>query len=238
MKLDRHLQPLLLELATLTRAENSGVAPKVSDERKELDRLLAQQEGNRRALTAANVAVDDMELEIRRVQEDERKLRRREAEGKRQLAAEVDEEKRRDIKHDIYAAKSRIADLMSELQEAHNEIHALRNNRDLNQQRVSDTEARINKARAAVDALGEDTTAADRHERIETLRLELPSDVVAQFDEQRDENKVGVASFNNRSCGGCFIILPPADISIIRRAPMNVLPQCPDCGSYLVRQGD
>lgn len=236
MKLDRTLQPLLLELSTITRAASTSVAPKVSEEQEELDRLMSEQSRNREAAAAAQMSVDDMELEIRRIQEDERKLRRREQDGKRQLTAETDIERRRDIKHDIYSAKSRIADLMSELQEAHNEIHALRNNLEVNQARVVDTDTKIEAARRALEALPVDTTAATQEERITQLRDLLPEDIIVEFDSQRDINDVGVAAFNGRSCGGCFIILPPADVSMIRNTPMNILPQCPDCGSYLVRQ--
>ncbi|ALU21876.1 hypothetical protein AN398_07155 [Corynebacterium pseudotuberculosis] len=236
MKLDRKLQPLLLELSTITRAASTNVAPKVSEEQEELDRLISEQSGNREAAAAAQMAVDDMELEIRRIQEDERKLRRREQDGKRQLTAEIDIERRRDIQHDIYSAKSRIADLMGELQEAHNEIHALRNNLEVNQARVVDTDTKIEAARRALDALPVDATAATQAERITQLRDLLPEEIIVEFDSQREINDVGMAAFNGRSCGGCFIILPPADISMIRNAPVNVLPQCPDCGSYLVRQ--
>ena len=39
----------------------------------------------------------------------------------------------------------------------------------------------------------------------------------------------------NRACGGCFIVLPPAEQNAVRNAPADELPQCGDCGSYLVR---
>ncbi len=53
------------------------------------------------------------------------------------------------MEHDLYAAKSRIADLMSELQEAHNEVHALRSNLDVHGARVSDSERKLEKLRRA-----------------------------------------------------------------------------------------
>ena len=129
----------------------------------------------------------------------------------------------------------RLNDLPSELAEAHNEIHALRNNLDLANQRLADAEQAFDVAQAAKDAAPAAPTAADREHRMAEIRQSLPADVVAAYDAQRNENSVGVAAFNGRSCGGCFIILPAGDIAAIRGAAADELPQCPDCGSYLVR---
>ncbi|GAA1474023.1 C4-type zinc ribbon domain-containing protein [Corynebacterium felinum] len=237
MKLTPELQDALLELATAERVAATGVAPKESAEKKALATAIAERDRMRSALSAAQMAVDDMELEILRIQEDERKLRRRKDDSTQQLKATSDPELRKDLEKDRYSAKSRIADLMSELAEAHNEIHALRNNADLHRQRLAELETKVTAARNAVEALPEDTTDADRADRINQLRDALPADVIEEYEAQRAENEVGAAMFNGRSCGGCFIVLPPADISLIRRAPKDELPQCPDCGSYLIRKG-
>ena len=235
MKLQPELQKLLLELATIERVADTGVKAPEPTELTALNKAQAELDRARQAHQAAQMAVDDMELEILRIQEDERKLRRREADDKQQLSAATDPEVRKDLEKDRYAAKSRIANLMSELAEAHNQIHALRNNADINKQRVRDCEAKVAAAQEAVDALGELNTEAEHQARVDYIRSQLPADVMAEFYERRAENSVGVASFNGRSCGGCFIVLPPSDISAIRNAPVDELPQCPDCGSYLVR---
>ena len=72
--------------------------------------------------------------------------------------------------------------------------------------------------------------------RIGELRDQLPARVLSEYDTQREENGVGAAQFKaNRACGGCFIVLPPAEQNAVRNAPADELPQCGDCGSYLVR---
>ncbi|MBK4148914.1 zinc ribbon domain-containing protein [Corynebacterium macginleyi] len=236
MKLSQELQPVLLELANLERLQGIGGNKELA-EKIEYDK--AQQEHKRLldASGSAQMAVDDMENEILRIQADERKLRRRERDDKGQLGAELDAEKRKDIEHDLCATKSRIADLMSELQEAHNEIHALRSNLDVHGARVSESERKLEMLRRAAEAAQE---AADNQPdpavRIADLREQLPSDALAEYDAQRQENGVGAAQFKgNRACGGCFIVLPPVDKSAVRNAPADELPQCSDCGSYLVR---
>ena len=221
MKLDPQQQVLLLELATTQRLhESSGKAPE-SPEQAELTKATNALARQRSATHAAQRAVDDMEREILRIQADEARLRSRIADNKKQLMAATDPSTRKDLNKDLYTTKSRLNDLLSELAEAHNEIHALRTNRDL--------------AQAAKDAAPATPTAADREHRMAEIRQSLPADIIAAYDAQRSENSVGVAAFNGRSCGGCFIILPAGDIAAIRTAAADELPQCPDCGSYLVR---
>ena len=235
MKLDPSLHKTLLQLATTLRTQNANSAPKTTPEQEAVDKAVAELSRNRDAASAAQMAVDDMENEILRIQSDERKLRRRKKDGQDALGAETDEERRRDLNHDVYTAKSRIADLMSELQEAHNEIHALRNNRDLAQSRVKDTERKVADARAAAEAAAAATPEGeDPAVVIARLEEKLPSEALAEFHAQRLENGVGAALFNGRSCSGCAMVLPAAGISDIRNTPKDEVPQCPECGSYLI----
>lgn len=231
MKLDPQQQVLLLELATTQRLHESSGKASESPEQAELTKATNALARQRSATHAAQRAVDDMEREILRIQSDEARLRSRIADNKKQLMAATDPSTRKDL----YTTKSRLNDLLSELAEAHNEIHALRNNRDLANQRLAEAEQAFDVAQAAKDAAPAAPTAADREHRMAEIRQSLPADIIAAYDAQRKENSVGVAAFNGRSCGGCFIILPAGDIAAIRTAATDELPQCPDCGSYLVR---
>ena len=154
-----------------------------------------------------------MELEILRIQEDERKLKKRELDDKRQLSAETDPERRKDLEHDRYAAKSRIADLLSELKEAHNEIAALRNNRDVHAARVDEANRKVEAAQRAVDALPEEDVVDT-----DALREQLPDDVLRAYDD------IGAAKFNGRAFGGCFIQLPPTERAEVLAEPEDELP--------------
>ena len=221
MHLDKDLQPVLLELAA---AERTSAAPKVRPEEEELQKLIDDRDRLLQASSAAQLAVDDMELEILRIQEDERKLKKRELDDKRQLSAETDPERRKDLEHDRYAAKSRIADLLYELKEAHGEIKALRNNRDVHAAKVDEANRKVEAARRAVEALPEEETVDTA-----ALREKLPAEVLALYDD------IGAARFNGRTCNGCFIQLPPAERAEVMSEPDNELPTCPNCGTLLVR---
>ncbi|QYH19442.1 hypothetical protein JKI95_10180 [Corynebacterium aquatimens] len=222
MHLKKDLQPVLLELARAERA--AGQPTQTRPEEKELAKLLAERERLQSAASAAQMAVDDMELEILRIQEDERKLKRRELDDKRQLTAETDPERRKDLEHDRYAAKSRIADLLYELKEAHNEIAALRNNRDNHGARLDELNRKVEAAQRAVDALPTVEQADPA-----ALRSQLPAEVLSLYDE------IGAASFNTRTCGGCYIQLPPAERAEVLAVDEDELPTCPNCGTLLVR---
>lgn len=211
MHLSNDLQPVLLRLAEAMRAAAHPQAQR--PEEKELTRRIAERDRLQAAAGAAQMAVDDMELEILRIQEDERKLKKRELDNKRQLTAETDPERRRDLEHDRYAAKSRIADLLSELKEAHNEIAALRNNRDNHGARLDEATRQVDAAQRAVDA----------------LRAQLPDEVLAVFD------TAGAAAFNGRTCNSCFIQMPPTEQAEVVNAPADEVPTCPNCGALLVR---
>ena len=221
MHLSKDLQPVLLQLA---QADAASSQPRVRPEEQELQKLIDERKRLTDASAAAQLAVDDMELEILRIQEDERKLKKRELDDKRQLSAETDPERRKDLEHDRYAAKSRIADLLSELKEAHNEIAALRNNRDVHAARVDEANRKVEAAQRAVDALPEEEVVDT-----DALRAQLPDDVLRAYDD------IGAAKFNSRACGGCFIQLPPAERAEVLGEPEDELPTCPNCGTLLVR---
>lgn len=222
MRLSTTLQPVLLELADAERAAARPPAPR--EEEQHVAELEAKRERLAAAANSAQLAVDDMELEILRIQEDERKLKRRELDDKRQLTAETDPERRKDLEHDRYAAKSRIADLLSELKEAHNEIAALRNNRDNHGARLDEVDRQLEAARRAVEAL-------PPRKAVDTapLRAQLPDEVLSLYDD------VSAAAFNGRTCKGCFIQLPPSERAEVLAADADELPTCPNCGTLLVR---
>lgn len=185
---------------------------------------MAQRERLASAAAAAQMAVDDLELDILRIQEDERKLKKRDLDNKHQLTAETDPERRKDLEHDRYAAKSRLADLYYELKEAHGEVKALRNNRDIHGARLDEMDRKIEVARRAAEA-----SPAPELADPATFRAQLPADVLALYDD------IGAAPFNGRTCGSCFITLPQAERAEVLAADPDELPTCPNCGALLVR---
>lgn len=221
MHLSQELQPVLLKLAT---AEAAAARPVARPEVAELQRAGKERERIAAASSAAQMAVDDMELEIRRIQEDQRKLERRKNDNIAQLGAATDIEVRRDLQHDLSTTEARLTDLRYELKEAHNEIAALRNNREVHGAQLDEATRKLEQAQRAVDALPEETPVDTG-----ALRAQLPADILAVYD------NVGAASFNSRTCGGCFLQLPPTERAEVMAVADDELPTCPNCGTLLVR---
>ena len=221
MHLSQELQPVLLKLAT---AEAAAARPVARPEVAELQRAGKERERIAAASSAAQMAVDDMELEIRRIQEDQRKLERRKNDNIAQLGAATDIEVRRDLQHDLSTTEARLTDLRYELKEAHNEIAALRNNREVHGAQLDEATRKLEAAQRAVDGLPEETPVDTG-----ALRAQLPADILAVYD------NVGAASFNSRTCGGCFLQLPPSERAEVMAVADDELPTCPNCGTLLVR---
>ena len=221
MKLASELQRSLLELATLERAGDSSV---VSEEQQKRDRLTKELADARSVLGTSQVNISDIEVDIRRIEADMSK--QREKANKAGLGAAVDVEQRRDLQHDLSTTYRRLDDLRGELKECHDELHALRATAERHKARVAELS----------DALDRITVPTDnRAERISELRALFDAVTLADYDDQVEVYGVGAAAFNGRTCGGCFIVLPPMSVSQIRNAPADDVPRCPDCATYLVR---
>lgn len=234
MKITHQEQRLLLELANLERTSDAELSPG-SHEREELEKLTAQRDRQREVAASAQINVSDVELDIRRIQDDMAKLQRRHRANQEGLGAATDPELRKDLQHDLATTSRRMSDLQQELKEAHDEIAAMRANVDRQGALVDELDRKVEAAQRAVDAVADAHTALDVPGRISELRVQLPEAVLGEYDEQRDIFGVGAAAFKGRSCGGCHIVLPPAALSEIRQTPADEMPRCPDCGTFLVR---
>ncbi|MGM5594597.1 C4-type zinc ribbon domain-containing protein [Corynebacterium glucuronolyticum] len=228
LTLDQDKQHLLVDLAAAELGGASGPTPEDLEVEKLGEQLAEEREAHSRAVLAAS----DIDLEIRRIQQDLVKLQRREQADRKELGAATDRETRKDLEHDLASAARRSNDLTGELKENHDAIAAQRANQDLHAQRVKELEERLAAAQRAAAAAH---TPADDSQRAEDIRAQLPEDILAAYDKQKVLSEFGAAAFTGRACGGCNLILPAADIQEIRSAPANVVPQCPECGTYLVR---
>lgn len=236
MQISQADQRTLLAIAQLMQNATVETTPEVSPEEQEVARAERELASLRTGAAAARIAVDDMELEIRRIQNEESLLRRRLADNRKTLGATEDIEERRDAQHDIASTEARLRDLTGQTQEAHNELHALRQNVDSYGARIDVAEDKLAAAQRALEALPEDTSAADAAARLENLRSSVPAAALELVDQRFAENGIGVAKLRGRVCEGCAMALPPATVSRLRALPADTMPECPDCDSFLVRE--
>jgi len=93
------------------------------------------------------------------------------------------------------------------------------------------TEAELGVAVAALDA--ED---AALHDRRPSAVGALTAEEVAAYDRARQHfDGVAVARLDGHRCHGCHLDLSPAEMDVVKGTPEGALPECPQCGRYLVR---
>lgn len=234
MKITQAEQKLLLELANLERTLDLGLKSG-SAEKAELAKLEQERDRQKEVAASAQLNVADVEIDIRRIQDDMGKLKRRYDADRAGLGAATDVEHRRDLEHDLATTSRRMSDLQQELKEAHDEIAAMRANLDRQGALLDDLNRKVEAAARAAQAAEDAHSSEDASVRVSELRSELSVDILAEYDDQRSIFGVGAAAFTGRSCGGCHIVLPPAALSEIRATPADEMPRCPDCGTFLVR---
>lgn len=229
-------QRTLLAIARMLQNASVELPDLPSEEEQQVERARRKLESIRTGAAAAQLAVDDMELEVLRIQKEEALLRRRLADNRKTLGAAEDIELRRDTKHDIAVTQARLRDLTSQTQEAHNELHALRQNVEHYGAKIDAAQAEVEQAQRALDATPEDTRAADAAAHLEQLRQQVPPAALAVVEQRFAENGIGAARLRGKVCEGCAIALPPATVSRLRSLPADTMPECPDCDSFLVRE--
>lgn len=93
------------------------------------------------------------------------------------------------------------------------------------------TEAALAHATAELDAEG-----ADLHARRPAAVAELTAEEVGAYDRARQHfDGVAVARLDGHRCHGCHLDLSPAEMDVVKDTPAGQLPECPQCGRYLVR---
>jgi hypothetical protein len=96
---------------------------------------------------------------------------------------------------------------------------------------AASTEAELARAVAELDA-----EAADLHDRRPVAVAELTTEEVGAYDRARQHfDGVAVARLDGHRCHGCHLDLSPAEMDVVKGTPAGQLPECPQCGRYLVR---
>jgi predicted nucleic acid-binding Zn-ribbon protein len=88
--------------------------------------------------------------------------------------------------------------------------------------------------RVATEAL--DAEAADLHVRRPDAAAALTEEELAAYERARKHfNGVAITHLEGTHCHGCHLDLSPAELDEVKATPVGQLPECPQCGRYLVR---
>jgi hypothetical protein len=187
----------------------------------------------------AQVAVDDIDRDITRLERDTEQVRSRAEKDRSRLDAGSGPARELEaLQHEITSLSRR----QSELEDAELE---LMEQRDVAQNSVDQAVAKLEDARQRQGQLQierDESLAAIAKEADEKLAArqpmiaELPDDLVGLYDKIREASGgIGAALLRSGRCGGCRIELSGGERARVRSAPPDEVVRCDECRRIMVR---
>ncbi|MFG2059040.1 zinc ribbon domain-containing protein [Micromonospora sp. NPDC048930] len=242
MKADPKVQRRLLDLQAIDTA-----LAQLAHRRRTLPEL-AELEALARELSAledervrAQVAVDDLDRDIARLEKDIDQVRARKSKDEARLASGSGPARELEaLQHELVSLNRRQGDLEdAELE--------LMEQRETAQGVLDGVERRIAEARdrreAAEQRRAESLAEIAKEEEFkrsarQPLAGDLPADLVALYDRIREDTGLGAALLTGARCGGCRLELSGADLARIRKAAPDDVVRCEECRRIMVRTSE
>lgn len=236
MKMAPQDQMSLLALAEVqTKIDSLTARLRTLPERAELDRLLAERAKQQSSSATSKLRVSDIEMELRKLESDLSKLKRREAADRASLGAAEDKNTRRDLQRDLDATSRRRAMLEHEIAKTRQVRDAQAKNSAFNSkgldERIRDAQNGLYRAELA---LTEERQAAEAVQ--ESRREGISTTLLSFYDKLAVNNGTPVARIEEgRACGSCYIELDVGTKQEINDLPVDEVCYCIECGAMLVR---
>lgn len=242
MKADPTVQRRLLDLAAIdTTLAQLAHRRRTLPEQAELDGLARELSALEDERARAQVAVDDLDRDIDRLEQDVDQVRARKRKDEDRLAAGVGPARELEaLQHELNSLNRR----QSDLEDAELE---LMEQRETAQGVLVGVEKRIAEARekrASVEQRRDDNlTEITKEEEFkrgarQPLAADLPGDLVALYDRIREDSGLGAGLLTAGRCGGCRLELSGADRARIRAADPDDVVRCEECRRIMVRTNE
>ncbi|MFF3869579.1 zinc ribbon domain-containing protein [Micromonospora sp. NPDC001898] len=242
MKADPKVQRRLLDLQAIdTSLAQLAHRRRSLPERAELEGLARELSALEDERVRAQVAVDDLDRDIARLEKDVEQVRARKSKDEVRLAAGTGPARELEaLQHELVSLNRRQGDLEdAELE--------LMEQRETAQGVLDDIERRAAEARerrAAAEQRRDEALAeiAKEEEFKRTARQplagDLPGELVTLYDKIREDSGLGAALLTGARCGGCRLDLSGADIARIRKAAPDEVVRCEECRRIMVRTNE
>ncbi|MEW2381863.1 C4-type zinc ribbon domain-containing protein [Micromonospora sp. NPDC047707] len=242
MKADPNVQRRLLDLAAIdTALAQLAHRRRALPERAELEALARELSALEDERVRAQVAVDDLDRDIARLEKDIDQVRARKSKDEDRLAAGTGPARELEaLQHELASLNRRQGDLEdAELE--------LMEQRETAQGVLDGVEKRIAEARekrAAVEQRRDESLAGIAKEEEfkrgarQPLAGDLPADLVTLYDRIREDTGLGAALLTAGRCGGCRLELSGADLARIRKADPDDVVRCEECRRIMVRTNE
>ncbi len=190
----------------------------------------------------AQVAVDDIDRDIARLEKDVEQVRARADKDRTRLEAGSGPARELEaLQHELASLARR----QSELEDSELEFMEQRENAETELGTIA---TRLDEARTQREALEAERDAAlaelaADEERQTTARgplsAELPADLVSLYDKIRESSGgVGVALLRSGRCGGCRLELSGGELARVRGAAVDEVVRCDECRRIMVRTAE
>ncbi|MCZ7428065.1 C4-type zinc ribbon domain-containing protein [Micromonospora sp. WMMA1949] len=242
MKADPKVQRRLLDLQAIdTALAQLAHRRRTLPERAELEALARELSALEDERVRAQVAVDDLDRDIARIEKDVDQVRARKSKDEARLASGSGPARELEaIQHELVSLNRR----QSDLEDAELE---LMEQRETAQGVLDGVESRLAEARerrAATEQRRDETLAeiAKEEEFKRTARQplagDLPADLISLYDKIREDTGMGAALLTGGRCGGCRLEMSGADLARIRKADPDDVVRCEECRRIMVRTNE
>ena len=243
MKADPDAQRRLLELQAIdTALAQLAHRRRTLPEHAELDKLAREISRLDDERIRAQVAVDDLDRDIARLEKDVDQVRARKQRDQSRLDAGTGPAKELEaLQHELASLARR----QSELEDAELELMEQRETADATLTEAQNRLAAARTRRDAVEAARDEALrqmAQDEEFRSAGRRplvADLPADLIALYDRIREASGgVGAALLRAGRCEGCRLELSGVDRAAVRAAAPDEVVRCEECRRILVRTAE
>jgi predicted nucleic acid-binding Zn-ribbon protein len=193
-------------------------------------------------LRDARIVVDDLSAEQRKADADveqvkARRVRDRERMDSGAITSPKDLER---MQHELTSLDRRVSTLEDAELEIMEKLEEAQATYDRLAAQLAETDAQVVELATARDArwaeIDEKIAAAEEDRAPATEGI--PEDLMALYERLRAKSGIGAAELRARQCGGCNITIDAAELSQIRKAPVDEVVRCEECQRILVRTSE
>ena len=239
MKAEVSQQRSLLDLAEVD-AELRRVDHRAGNlaEQQEVDRVQALHQEASDRLAVVEIALEDLDGEITKLESEIDSVRQREDRDRSLLqGGTVNAKQLSELQHELETLERRQASLEDSLLEVMERREVLQRQQS---EQLAGIEALKNEMSAAQLARDAALVAIDNVRQVSAARrAELTSflndDLVALYEKQRERGGAGAGLLQGKRCGACRIEIDRGEMARISAAADDDVLRCPECGAILLR---
>jgi predicted nucleic acid-binding Zn-ribbon protein len=242
VKADPKVQRRLLDLQAIdTTLAQLAHRRRSLPERAELEALARELSALEDERVRAQVAVDDLDRDIARIEKDVEQVRTRKGRNEARLAAGSGPARELEaIQHELVSLNRRQGDLEDaelELMEQRETAQAALD--DVERRMAGARDRRVATEQRRDEALAEIAKEEEfKRSARQPLAGDLPTDLVTLYDKIREDTGLGAALLTGGRCGGCRLELSGADLARIRKAAPDDVVRCEECRRIMVRTNE